>query len=301
MRSCPPFPDPPPRMGREMRQRGCFSAARAAALLAAGALLVGGPLVQTVAADAGRPWMDPSQPTALRAQELLAAMTFDEKVDLVTADYAPLAHLGVPPLNLADASSGIRGDTGVTAFPVPEALAATFDTSLAQAYGAAVGNEGRAKGWNGLLGPTVDIARTGLSGRQTEAYGEDPLLSGGIATQVAAGIKSQHEVSAIKHYTVYNQEAGRNTVNVIVSDRALHEIYNPPFQMAIAGGADGVMCSYPKINGTFSCENPSTLAELRTEAGFNGLVMSDFQAGQDHVAAINAGVDTTALFPGFPV
>src|SRR5438309_8121940 len=229
----PPLSGPPrdaPARGRGMRHRGCFSAARAAALLAVGALLVGGPMGQTAAADAGRPWMDPHRPPALRAQELLATMTFDEKVDLVTANYAPLAHLGVPPLNLADASSGIRGDTGVTAFPVPEALAATFDTSLAQAYGAAVGNEGRAKGWNGLLGPTVDIARTGLSGRQTEAYGEDPLLSGSIATQVAAGMKSQHELSTIKHYTVYNQEVGRNSVNVIVSDRALHEIYNRPFQ-----------------------------------------------------------------------
>lgn len=267
-------------------------------------VLVSAPLALTITnatAATTQPWLDTSQTPSQRSASLLAAMTTTEKIALVTADYAPLTHLGVPALNLADASSGVRGQSGVTAFPVPEALAATFDTSLPRSYGAAIATEARAKGFNGLLGPTTDIVRSGLSGRQTESFSEDPLLSGDMGVLVSAGMKSQNVVSTVKHYGPYNQETNRDQLNVQVSDRALHEIYDAPAQAVVArGGADALMCAYPKINGTYACQNQGLLASLRSETGWQGFVMSDYAAGNDRNAGFNAGVDTTALWPDFP-
>ena len=266
--------------------------------------LVAVPLALTVAhaqASTTRPWVDTSKTPAQRTTSLLAAMSTTEKIALVTANYTPLAYLGIPALNLADTSSGVRGQAGVTAFPVPEALAASFDTTLARRYGDAIAAEARDKGFNGMLAPTVDIIRSGLSGRQTETFSEDPLLSGTMGAQVAAGMKGQNVVTTVKHYGPYNQETNRDQINVKVSDRALHEIYNAPAQAVVTqGGADALMCSYPKVNGTYACQNQALLAALRSETGWQGLVMSDYAAGDDRVAGFNAGVDTTALWPGFP-
>jgi beta-glucosidase len=238
---------------------------------------------------------------AQRADALLARMTTQDRIDLVTGNFAPLARLGIPALTLVDASSGLRGETGVTAFPVPEALAATFDTGLAERYGSAVGAEGRGKGYNVMLGPTVDLSRTGLSGRQTESYGEDPLLSGDVGAGVARGMGANKVIATVKHHTAYNQEVNRDFADMRVSERALREVHDAPTEAALTrGGADAVMCSYPKINGTYACENKALLDRLRTQAGFRGFVVSDFNAGTDRVAGFNAGVDSTLLWPDFP-
>ena len=284
-----------------------FALRRAAsAALAAASLCSLAPAVSSAAA--GQPWQDQSQPSAVRANELLAALTTDQKIDLALGNFAPLQSLGIPALSSDDGPDGLR-NPGTTAMPSGQALAATFDRALARAYGTVVGSEARGEGFNEWLGPAVDIDRTPLAGRQPEAEGEDPFLAGNTAAQVILGAQSQHIISTLKHYTAYNQDWGRigfdavgaPAVNVSVSERALQEIYETPFRIAVQqGGVDSVMCSYNQINGLPSCENPSTLADLKQGDGLSGFVVPDFGfAVRDPVAAENAGVDLAAL-PGAP-
>jgi beta-glucosidase len=268
--------------------------------------------VSRVSADAsGQPWRNPHQPAEVRANELLAALSTDQKIQLALGNFAALTGFGVPALKADDGPDGLR-NPGTTAMPSGQALAATFDRALAQAYGQVVGSEARGEGFNEWLGPAVDIARTPLAGRQPEAEGEDPFLAGNTAAQVIVGAQSQHIISTLKHYTAYNQDWGRigfeiapspfvrgPGVNVAVSERALQEIYEAPFRTAVQQGrVDSVMCSYNQINGLPSCENPATLGDLKQGDGLRGFVVPDFGfAVRDPVAAALAGVDLPAL-PG---
>ena len=212
--------------------------------------------------------------------------------------------MGIPALSADDGPDGLR-NPGTTAMPSGQALAASFDRALARAYGEVVGSEARGEGFNEWLGPAVDIDRTPLAGRQPEAEGEDPLLAGNTSAAVIMGAQSQHVISTLKHYTAYNQDFGRigfaavgaPAVNAVVSERALREIYETPFRIAAQlGGVDSVMCSYNQINGMPSCENPTTLGDLKEGDGFNGFVVPDFGfAVRDPIAAENAGVDLGAL------
>lgn len=246
-------------------------------------------------------WADAALPPLKRAELLLNAMNFDDKVNLVMGNTNALTHLHIPSLERVDASAGLRGDTGVTALPSPTALSATFDQNLAYAYGAAIGTESREHGWAVILGPTVDVERRGMSGRLPEGFGEDPLLNSIIGERVSRGMQDQHLITCLKHYTAYNQERGRNFLNITVSQRALHELYDVPFVYAIEqGSALSLMGSYPKINGTYACENGPLLDQLRAETGWQGFMMSDFLAGEDSVAGFNAGMDSTTLYPRFP-
>jgi beta-glucosidase len=254
-------------------------------------------------ADA-QPWQDQHQPASQRANELLAALSFDQKVDLVLGNFAPLSSLGIPALSSDDGPDGLR-NPGTTAMPDGQSLASAFNRSLARAYGGVVGSEARGEGFNEWLGPAVDIDRTPLAGRQPEAEGEDPFLAGNTSAQVILGAQSQHVISTLKHYTAYNQDFGRigfdgvgsPAVDVQVSERALQEIYETPFRIAVQqGGVDSVMCSYNQINGSPSCENPNTLGDLKQGDEFHGFVVPDFGfAVRDPVAAENAGVDLAAL------
>jgi hypothetical protein len=135
-----------------------------------------------------------------RAGQLLAALTFDEKVALALGDFEAVAHLGIPALRYADGPNGIRGPDNVTAFPASLALAATFDEGLAAAYGAAVAEEARDTGSNVLLGPAVDIARVPLGGRLPEALGEDPHLAGRLAAAEVRAIQDGHVIAMVKHF-----------------------------------------------------------------------------------------------------
>ena len=257
-------------------------------------------------ADPGQPWQDTNQPPLVRANELLAAMTTDQKIELVTGKFTSpdLVSLGIPALKSDDGPDGLR-NPGTTAMPSGQALAATFNRALALAYGDVVGSEARSEGFNEWLGPAVDIARTPLAGRQPEAEGEDPFLAGNTSAQVILGAQSQHVISTLKHYTAYNQDWGRigftaigaPAVNVSVSERALQEIYETPFRIAAQqGGVDSVMCSYNQINGAPSCENPTTLDDLKVRDGFPGFVVPDFGfAVRNPTAAALAGVDLSQL------
>ncbi|MET7345536.1 glycoside hydrolase family 3 protein [Streptomyces sp. NPDC087866] len=226
-------------------------------------------------------------------------MTAAEKEALIRCDFAAVAHLGIPALSMVDASAGLRGEENVTAFPVPLAQSATFDEDLAQRIGAAIGNEGRAKGYNTLLGPTVDLARTWHFGRQAESLGEDPLLAGRLGTALTTGIQSRQVTATVKHFAAYTQEVNRFFINALVSERATHEIYQAPFRRVIgAMPTTSVMMAYPKINGTFATQSPALFDDVKKRLGLQGYTVPDFWAGDDQVAAAKAGMDLAGLGPG---
>jgi beta-glucosidase len=298
------------------------NAAPALAVTALALVITAGPSVsvqartnvsRVVADTSGQPWRNPHQLAEARAHELLAALSTDQKIQLALGNFAALESFGVPALNADDGPDGLR-NPGTTAMPSGQALAATFDRALAFAYGQVVGSEARGEGFNEWLGPAVDIARTPLAGRQPEAEGEDPFLAGNTSAQVVRGAQGQHIIATLKHYTAYNQDWGRigleiapspfvrgPGVNVAVSERALQEIYEAPFRTAVRqGGLDSVMCSYNQINGVPSCENPTTLGDLKQGGGLKGFVVPDFGfAVRDPVPAALAGVDLPGL-PGAP-
>jgi beta-glucosidase len=259
----------------------------------------------TWAAD---PWRDASQPPGQRADELLAALSFDQKVAIAINNFAAVTSFGVPPLRDFDGPSGVR-TTGTTSFPSSQTLAASFDRGLAYDYGFAISDEGRGRGFNWWLGPAMDIARTPLSGRQPENLGEDPVLAGETVTQEVAAAKARHMIATLKHYVANNQEwerigyrlpptgATRSPgINVLASERTLQEIYEAPFKRAIRKAqADAVMCSYNRLNGPLTCESPALLSDLKA-SGFNGFVVPDFIfAVKDPLAATLAGVDVPSL------
>jgi beta-glucosidase len=262
--------------------------------------------VQTSTPD-GETWRDPDRPAHERVGALLAAMSAPDKIALALSDFAALAHLGLPPLVYTDSGNGVREAPGVTAFPVALALAATFDVDLAEAYGAAIGREARAAGRNVLLGPSVDIVRTPLGGRAAESFGEDPCLAGALVARAVRGVQRAHVVAMPKHFVANNQEYLRTgsgsvtdrgpAIDVVVSDRALREIYLPPVRRALLdGGALSVMGSYNRVGGTYVCQSPRLLSILKDEWEWPGFVAPDFMfAVRDDLEAALAGLDIAAL------
>jgi beta-glucosidase len=176
--------------------------------------------------------------------------------------------------------------------PAPIALAATWDINLANQYGAVVGAESKA--WaNGLLeGLDINIARVPQNGRTFEAYGEDPYLVAQMAVANLTGAQSQGIITESKHFAANNQETNRATVNEIIDDRTLREIYLPAFEATVKAGVGAVMCAYNQVNGSYMCENNTLLNRiLKQEWGFTGFVTSDFGATHSTVASANAGLD----------
>jgi len=237
-----------------------------------------------------------------RVDSLIRSMTLAEKVSLLhgerdpagegQAGYMPgVPRLGIPPLRLTDGPAGVRLALPATALPAPVALAASFDTALARRYGATMGREGRALGQDVLLAPMVNIVRVPEGGRDFETLGEDPYLASQIVAQEVRGIQGQGLIATVKHYVANNFEDARTSVSADVGEQALHEIYLPGFEAAVAAGAGAVMCSYNRVNGRFACDDPETLTHiLRDELGFTGWVMTDW--GAHHSAgALAAGLD----------
>ncbi len=242
-----------------------------------------------------------------RAADIVAKMTFADKVALACADFTAVAHLGLPPLSFTDGGNGVRVADDATAFPVCLSLAAAFDEQLAYRFGSAVGQETRTAGHNVLLGPALDIARTPLGGRQPEAFGEDPYLTGALGAAYVRGAQ-RNVVAMVKHFVVNNFETGRTgsgappsdrgpAVDISVSRRALEEIYFPPFRRALLdAGAGSVMGSYNQVNGCYACQNPELLGILKDRWGWAGFVAPDFMlAVRDPLAAARAGLDLPGL------
>ena len=246
-----------------------------------------------------------------RIEELLGQMTIEEKVSMLAGSAmwytTPIERLGIPAIKVTDGPNGARGGGsfagGLTSacFPVGIALASTWNTELVERVGQALGEEARTKGAHILLAPTVNIHRSPLNGRNFECYSEDPYLSARMAVAFVRGVQSQNVGTAIKHYVCNDSEFERNTISSEVDERALREIYLPPFKAAVQEAHPwSVMASYNQVNGTFASENPYTLTDiLREEWGFEGLVMSDWFGTKSTAASVNAGLDLE--MPGPPV
>lgn len=258
-----------------------------------------------------RPWLNASYSPRCRADLVLATRpTTADLLALVDSD-----GFGTPPafaelgLKTGRTQDGPAGFNGGTAWPTPLTLAASFDPGLAARFGAAMGREFHASGRNGILGPAMDMTRTWHFGRSTESFGEDPYLGARIVAREVAGIQSEHVLATIKHFAVYTQEQGRlgdnptgerPAVDEIVGERAMRELYLPTFEAAVVEGhAGGVMCAFPRINGTYACAHRDLLTDvLKNEWGFDGAVAPDFPVAQRSIAkAFLAGLDAGTTRP----
>ncbi|MGA9060176.1 MAG: glycoside hydrolase family 3 C-terminal domain-containing protein [Terracidiphilus sp.] len=254
----------------------------------------------------------------MRADMVLKEMTLDEKIgmlhgvgtpssDPLTPENALSSHgmgyvagvprLGIPGIDMDDAAYGVRlsGANGrySTALPADVAAAASWDTSAAFEYGALIGRELRAQGFNMSLGGGVDITRDPRNGRTFEYLGEDSVLAGKMVAQLIAGTQSQHVIGDIKHYAFNDQESGRGWVNVVIANRAARESDLLAFEIGVTEGHPGsVMCSYNRVNGDFSCENNILLNEvLKKDWKFQGFVISDWGGTHSTEKASAAGLD----------
>jgi beta-glucosidase len=295
-----------------MAVAGVLAVAVPAALaLAGGAASAAG--TSRAASDASCPWLNQSLPISQRVSMLLAKMTLADKINQVTGGgfsepyvfYIPaIPSLCVPSQNEEDGPVGVGdGLKDVTQMPSAASLAATFDPSLANAYGKVVGAEERGKGATVNLGPTVNIDRDPRWGREFESYTEDPYLNSQTAVGFIDGVQSQGEQSQVKHYAVYNQETNRNAPadNAIVSEQALHEIYLPAFWAATQQAkVASVMCSYSTINGVPACQNQYLIkTTLDQRWAFPGYVTSDYQATHSTLQSAEAGMDQEMPAPQY--
>ena len=244
-----------------------------------------------------------------RAAALVAAMTRDEKAALCSGQgfwrLQGNERLGLPSVMVTDGPHGLRKQAAsqdhvglnasvpATCFPTASALASTWNTDLLRQVGEALGRECAAQEVAVLLGPGLNIKRHPLCGRNFEYFSEDPLLSGELAAAMIAGIQSQGVGACPKHFAVNNQERRRMTVDVVVDERTLREIYLRGFEIAIKKGKPWtLMCAYNRLAGAYCSEHELLLTRiLRQEWGFDGLVMSDWGAVNDRVKGLRAGLD----------
>ncbi len=243
-------------------------------------------------------------------ETIIQSMTLEEKIDMLHGKNM-FSSAGIPRLNIADVEYadgpfGIREEMephswnsahlttdSATFFPTGSALAATWSTEWAYAYGKGMSREARLRGKDMILGPAINIQRIPTGGRTYEYLSEDPLLSGRLAVAYTKGAQDDGTAVCLKHYALNNQEDFRGTVDVRISDRAMHEIYLRPFEMAVReADAWGVMAAYNKVNGRWCSENEPLLTEiLRRQWGFPGMVISDWGGVHSTVDAVTAGMN----------
>ena len=265
-----------------------------------------------------RPWMNTSLSPDERADLVLKQMTLDEKIDLMHGQGMPgwsrpmpktylgnqgagfiigIPRLGIPQVEMSDAAYGVRmsAQNGrySTALPSNIAAAASWDPEAACDYGALIGRELRAQGYNMTLGGGVNLTREPRNGRTFEYQGEDPLLAGTMVGHRIKCEQAQHVIGDIKHYIMNDQENGRDEVDVIISKRAMQETDLLAFHIGIGiGDPAAVMCSYNAINGDYACQNKYTLTDvLKQEWQFKGFVLSDWGGTHSTVKASAAGLD----------
>ncbi|WTW98341.1 glycoside hydrolase family 3 C-terminal domain-containing protein [Streptomycetaceae bacterium NBC_01309] len=237
------------------------------------------------------------------------ALALEQKASLLTGrDFSttkPVQAAGIPSIVLVDGPHGVRPpDTAAdhlgvnaslpaTCFPPAVAVGSSWDPEVAARVGAAVGREARAYGIHVVLGPGVNVKRSPLCGRNFEYYSEDPLLSGVLAAAHVAAMQGEGVGASVKHFAANNQETGRMQVSADVDERTLREIYFPAFERVVTDARPAtVMCAYNRINGVYASQNQWLLTEvLRDQWGFDGLVVSDWGAVNDRVAALAAGLD----------
>ena len=240
-----------------------------------------------------------------KAHALLDKLTIEQKIELIGGVDSMFTHaeptIGLPRFKMSDASVGVRTWGPTTAYAGGVALAATWDRDFARELGESLGKDARARGVNFLLGPGVNIARSPVSGRNFEYLSEDPFLNGSMVVPYIQGVQSQGVIATVKHYALNDEEYNRHNVNVEVDERTMREIYLPSFEAAVTKGhVDAVMDSYNLINGQHATQNEFlNLKVLKGDWGFKGILMSDWDATYDGVAAANNGLDLEMPSPRF--
>lgn len=247
---------------------------------------------------------------------IISQMTLEEKASLCSGlnfwYLKGIERLGVPSIMVTDGPHGLRKQAGdsdhiglnesvpATCFPTASALAATWNRDLVYQVGEALGEECRAEKVGVILGPGANIKRSPLCGRNFEYFSEDPYLTGEIAKSHIKGVQSQGIGTSLKHFAVNNQEYRRMVIDAIVDERALREIYLRGYEIAVREAQPWtVMCAYNKVNGTYCCEHPTLMTDiLKQEWGHEGLVVTDWGAMNERVAALIAGVELE--MPGAP-
>jgi beta-glucosidase len=232
-----------------------------------------------------------------QADEMLSKLTLLQKLELIGGEEdmyiraEPAA--AFPRLKMSDGPFGIRTWGPDTAYAGGVALAASWDPELARRMGVAIAQDARARGVHFLLGPGVNIYRAPMNGRNFEYFGEDPFLSAHTAVPYIEGVQSQGVIATVKHFAANNQEWDRHNVSSDVDERTLRELYLPAFEAAVKVARVGsVMDSYNLINGVHATQNNHLNNEiLKMEWGFDGILMSDWDATYDGVGAANGGLD----------
>lgn len=232
-----------------------------------------------------------------RVNAMIHKLTLQQKIALIAGVPHNLTHsepgIGLPALSMSGGAVGMSDSGPSVGYAAGIGLAASWDTTLAHKIGVALGRDLRARGVSFLLAPGVNIYRMPTDGRDFEFLGEDPYLAGQMAVSSILGVQSQGVIATVKHYAANNSEYDRYHTNAIIGERALHEIYLPAFEAAVKQGHVGaVMNSYNKVNGEWATQNKLlNIQILHKEWGFNGILMSDWDATHSTVAAANAGLD----------
>ena len=261
---------------------------------------------------ANAPYKNPKTPVEERVADVLKRMTLDEKVSMLAGsgwmESMPIERLGIPAIKMADGPLGVRSWAGSsaitnasnnpvkvesTAFPSGVAMAATWNVELVHQEGRAIGQEVKALGRDMILGPTVNINRVPLWGRNFEGYGEDPYLSGRLGVAYIEGVQSEGVIPSVKHFAANNEEFERHRIDAYIDERTLHEIYLPAFKAAVQEGhVWNVMSAYNLVNGVHCAENSYLLTDvLKKEFGFKGFVISDWGSTYSTAPTVNAGMD----------
>ena len=245
-----------------------------------------------------------------KIEEIIKCLTLEEKIGMIHGAglfrTEGVKRLGIKPLKMADGPMGVRNefpdnswvpygysDDYVSYLPCNTALASTWNRKLAYKEGYVLGNEARGRGKDIILAPGINIIRSPLCGRNFEYMSEDPYLTKEMAVPYIKGVQENDVAVCVKHFAVNNQETERLNVDVVVSDRALREIYFPAFEAAVKeGNAYSIMSAYNKIWDQYCAHNPRLLQEiLRDEWGFDGVVISDWSGVHDTKEAAEAGMD----------
>jgi beta-glucosidase len=248
-------------------------------------------------------------PMNSKVNELLSKMTLDEKLSLIHASSSftsgGVSRLGIPELVMSDGPHGVRHEHGrgwfalenaddrATYLPVGICLASTWNKNLGYEFGVVLGNEAKERGKNIILGPGVNIIRSPLNGRNFEYLSEDPFHAAAMAVGYIKGVQEQGVASCVKHYAANNQETDRHNIDVIISKRALHEIYFPAFKAAVQeANVWSVMGAYNKVNGQYTTHHKYlNNVVLKGDWGFDGVVISDWGSVKDTREALLYGTD----------
>ena len=282
------------------------------------ATVIPSPGAQSASDNSPRPWMRTSLPPDERAALVMKEMTLEEKISLLHGtgmkDLGPLSplhadsnggagyvvgvpRLSIPDIQMSDAAYGVRmsGENGrySTALPSNLGAAASWDLKAAREYGALIGRELRAQGYNMSLGGGVNLTRDPRNGRTFEYMGEDPILAGNMVAQLILGTQGEHVIGDLKHYVLNDQESGRNAVNVNIDKRSMRETDLLAFEIAVReANPAAVMCSYNRVNGDYACENSYLLTEvLKKDWNYRGFVLSDWGGTHSTAKASAAGLD----------